>query len=179
MASARIAWVLQEPDCTGFCEAACELLEGLYSDLSDDRSGFFRGMGLAPCLHDRTEDASLFMVPVFLARIEELCHKMPGSAAVRRVRQLLKCLRPRSVITWKRLEQALLVQTGPEPNGIARYTGDCIAGLKEPSIFGESVVCDYGMVSELRVPAEATGKARHPGVVGLVPRQRFRLGRTG
>ncbi|NLC15734.1 MAG: glycoside hydrolase family 15 protein [Firmicutes bacterium] len=124
MASARIAWVLQEPDCTGFCEAACELLEGLYSDLSDDRSGFFRGMGLAPCLHDRTEDASLFMVPVFLARIEELCHKMPGSAAVRRVRQLLKLLRPRSVITWKRLEQALLVQTGPEPNGIARYTGD-------------------------------------------------------
>jgi GH15 family glucan-1,4-alpha-glucosidase len=124
MASARIAWLLHERDYAAFCEASSELLHGLYSDLSDDRLGFSRGLVMPASCPDWTEDASLFMVPVLLSKIEGLCNKVPGSSAVERTKCLLKHFRPRSITTWKRLEKALMVKTGPEPNGIARYAGD-------------------------------------------------------
>jgi GH15 family glucan-1,4-alpha-glucosidase len=124
MVAARIAWLLHKRDFTEFCEASCELVQGLYSNLSNDEFGFCRGM-VSPTLSvDWTEDSSLFMIPILLAKIEELCHKVPGLTATKRLESLLRRLEPRSITTWNRLEKALMVSTGPEPNGIARYKGD-------------------------------------------------------
>ncbi|MGI6618318.1 MAG: glycoside hydrolase family 15 protein [Bacillota bacterium] len=124
MGSAKLAWMLHQGDYTGFCEAGCELLEGLYSQLSNEELGFCRGLTVPDLTQDWTEDASLFMVPVMLDKIEQWCRKAPAPVFARTIGPLAKRLKSRSAISWRRLKQALMVYAGPEPSGIARYKGD-------------------------------------------------------
>ncbi len=124
MAAAKIAWALHEKRYVEYCAAACQLVEGLAEKLSNDELGFCRGVTGPASDQDWTEDASLFMVPVFLRRIEALCDGFPSLPSLECTRSSLKRLTPRSICTWNRLEKALLVQAGANPNGIARYAGD-------------------------------------------------------
>jgi len=118
-AAARIARALgREEDRREFWAGAGALLRGLALHLSDEDRGLCRGITASPDACDRlekdwTDDASLFLVPVLLPEA------VPGSGA------LLRCLRRRSAVTWKRLRSSLAVRLPlTDVPGYARYAGD-------------------------------------------------------
>lgn len=114
-----------------YLEGGLRLLEGLVEHLSDDRDGLARGVILPEppqeaITQDWTPDASLFMVPLHLARAAGLSSRFLGEAesAAQGFHDLMRLLAARSRRTWDRLAGALLVELPGRRQGVARYPGD-------------------------------------------------------
>jgi len=124
-AAAEIGWALGEGEVSRFLRSGMLLHEGLLRFLSDDETGFYRGLQEPGRWRDTTPDASLSLVPVLLFRcpVEERWQK--GGSYSSHIAALVEEAIRRSAVTWERLGDRLGVafpQRGLR--GIARYDGD-------------------------------------------------------
>lgn len=125
MSGAKLAWTLGEEAYSGYLQTAFNLLEGCVSVLSDENKGFCRGVSGSGHDIDWTEDASLFLIPLFIKRMQDIIiNTFPGYQDVHSTGQVFEALKIRSISTWTRLEKALTVSISGQPGGIARYSGD-------------------------------------------------------
>lgn len=130
-AAGKISRDLAEKEENEFFKGASLLLGGLIRFLSNKSSGFLRGLlpyrenGVSKYREDFTEDSSLFLIPVFMNRIQSTDSLLAGLLSVDLEADLaIKSVIERSRYTWKRLERSLRIPLGENNIGFARYPGD-------------------------------------------------------
>lgn len=120
--ASAIAKALGRPVWSHFQESSFMLLKGLITRLCSAERGFARGITdtgsqeASPL--DWTPDSSLYLIPVLLWPVQH-CH----DDGARLKEQTMVA----STVTWKRLSQYLMVRSGQNAVGVARYSGDWYA----------------------------------------------------